>query len=540
MKQLTPDIVTAKEGSRAGKTFITLDNGSLQEVTYFEKNGLAVFEGDMVLGTVEEVEAYTQLMREMPGKPAGQRALKALFTDSIWPGGVVYFEIDSALPNPQRVGDAIRHWEERTPIRFVPRTDQQAYIVFTVGDGCMATLGYRGTRQLIWLGANCSVGNTIHEIGHALGLRHEQCRADRDQFIRVLYENIITAKRSQFDIYHDERLARYDIASIMQYSAYAFSNNGKKTIESLFGEPFGQRNGLSTGDIMATWYKYHWNKRPVTDLTVISGSTASIEAPPGFFKIPQDLNDGAGGKYVFLCYRKDPEATEFVTDIRVIVGRRPGMAAPEGFCKIEQDTNAGAGGRFVYICYKKSERGAKVLNVAVLPGDPLPGYAFTRCPQNLNEGTRGRKLFLSFQPEKTPITNLAVVEGRSDLVPPPPGFYRETIDLNKGARGKYVYICYAKEDDAEPITGLAVISGSSSNIQPPPGYVKVPGNLNAGTRGNYIYLCYTKDPGRAVLDIACIAGKSALIPASPGYTKIDVDLNEGAGGNYVFVSYLEG
>ena len=47
-------------------------------------------------------------------------------------------------------------------------------------------MGRRGNRQDITLGAGCTVGNCIHEIGHAVGLWHEQSREDRDAFLRAL------------------------------------------------------------------------------------------------------------------------------------------------------------------------------------------------------------------------------------------------------------------------------------------------------------------------------------------------------------------
>jgi len=45
-------------------------------------------------------------------------------------------------------------------------------------------------------GPNClgGEGRSIHELLHALGIFHEQSRADRDQYIDVKFENIIPGK----------------------------------------------------------------------------------------------------------------------------------------------------------------------------------------------------------------------------------------------------------------------------------------------------------------------------------------------------------
>jgi hypothetical protein len=37
-----------------------------------------------------------------------------------WPGGRVPYVIDPALPQPERVRNAIAHWEQHSQIRFRP------------------------------------------------------------------------------------------------------------------------------------------------------------------------------------------------------------------------------------------------------------------------------------------------------------------------------------------------------------------------------------------------------------------------------------
>lgn len=74
--------------------------------------------------------------------------------------------------------------------------------------------------------------NTVHEIGHALGLWHEQSRADRDSYIKILWENIAEDHKYNFNQHlHDGKdFGVYDYASIMHYGPLAFSKNGEKTI----------------------------------------------------------------------------------------------------------------------------------------------------------------------------------------------------------------------------------------------------------------------------------------------------------------------
>ena len=63
---------------------------------------------------------------------------------------------------------------------------------------------------------------TMHEIGHAIGFWHEQSRPDRDDYVRILVENIEMNMASQFLKYSrqdvDSFEVPYDFNSIMHYS----------------------------------------------------------------------------------------------------------------------------------------------------------------------------------------------------------------------------------------------------------------------------------------------------------------------------------
>jgi hypothetical protein len=56
---------------------------------------------------------------------------------------------------------------------------------------CAILTSFLGGRQLFSLGEGCITSNVIkHETLHALGSQHEQQRPDRDQYIKILYENV--------------------------------------------------------------------------------------------------------------------------------------------------------------------------------------------------------------------------------------------------------------------------------------------------------------------------------------------------------------
>src|SRR5688500_12459323 len=101
-----------------------------------------------------------------------------------WPNGLVPVDVGPALPNLPRGTDAIANWQRNTRIRFVRRTAaNQAqfpdFSLFRGGTGCSSPVGRRTGQQTITLEAACDLAAAIHEIGHSVGLWHEQSREDR-------------------------------------------------------------------------------------------------------------------------------------------------------------------------------------------------------------------------------------------------------------------------------------------------------------------------------------------------------------------------
>lgn len=62
---------------------------------------------------------------------------------------------------------------------------------------------------------------------HTVGFFHEQSRYDRDQYVDIVYRNIIPGTEDQFLKYRASRIdslgVGYDYGSVLHYSSKAFS-----------------------------------------------------------------------------------------------------------------------------------------------------------------------------------------------------------------------------------------------------------------------------------------------------------------------------
>jgi hypothetical protein len=250
-------------------------NGTIGTLYYTKKGNRAIFEGDIIIGDADQLEFAAQagpvkLFRSSPEDttPFGYMAKSVLSGARKWPGDVVPYSIDPAYPSSDLVLQAISAWQNVTKVRFVERTLANAssyrnYVYFTNGtdpNACYSYgVGMQGGRQLVELVDGCQFGQIVHEIGHVLGLDHEQNRSDRDKYVKVNLENVMKGYEGAFaqrpSLYKD--LGTYDYDSIMHYETDAFSVNSQPTITSLNGAAIGQRDHISQGDIaaIATVYK---------------------------------------------------------------------------------------------------------------------------------------------------------------------------------------------------------------------------------------------------------------------------------------------
>ena len=238
-------------------------------------DGLAILEGDMIIGTAEELAS----LEDADGVTVQSTLLYSrvcwtfLFVDLHcenyrWPNAVVPYVFADDWDDPAMVGDendtmrsqilaAMEEVEAVTAIRFVPRTNQSDYVRFKNSGGCSATVGHEGGAQNINLAFACrNKWVIVHEMLHMLGLKHEQTRHDRNSFVEIQWDNILGDKKHNFetdDLAYD--YGPYDFDSLMHYGTFDFCRRNASdacvgpTIVVPSGAAVGQRSRMSTRDI---------------------------------------------------------------------------------------------------------------------------------------------------------------------------------------------------------------------------------------------------------------------------------------------------
>ena len=280
------------------------NTGENYSVPFEEIDGQAVVEGDIVIGAIADLpKVGTNYIA--PIVPDFVRGQPRRWGNGVAPY-VVPYVIDDSVSGSDRhlIQTAMSQWAGPSSIVFQPSGTRdwrrEDYVKFS-GREQRCSSNSLGIKEKLTPGAvgeedNINVvrvagcgswGNIAHEIGHVLGLGHEQSRSDRDSYIKVLWSNIQKGKEVRYcrAIWDQQTLVNtaYDLDSIMHYPVDGFAEkpdcptkvtyDGKQQqclaflpiqekvqqqqqLLRLKKLTIGQRDHLSTGDIEAVKMLY--------------------------------------------------------------------------------------------------------------------------------------------------------------------------------------------------------------------------------------------------------------------------------------------
>lgn len=212
--------------------------GTISPIAYGQYNGVNLPEGYVqvqgdIITTKERAE---RLFAEMRGEAVQPQFV--YYPSRLWPNRIVPYDFGPGVTGQQQTFflAAMALWTNSFPgvttITFQPRNGEAGYLHLVVGDpggfcgGAADDIGYNGGNVTLTV-SNCAISNIgliAHELGHALGLWHEQSRNDRDSYVTIVTANIQSGQASQFaKASPQSTFGQYDYDSIMHYFACSFS-----------------------------------------------------------------------------------------------------------------------------------------------------------------------------------------------------------------------------------------------------------------------------------------------------------------------------
>ena len=234
---------------------------------------------------------------------AGGPSTGTFASGQLWKNNMVYYRFDSTIADPTTILAGMMDWMSKTQVSFLYDNDKTAsdYILFRSDtSGCHSGEGHRTGENDIYLqqGA-CFADQAVHEIGHTMGLLHEQSRPDRDNYITIQWSNICQGaasgggcasfnQASNFQIVNTGiDVGSFDFSSIMLYPAitgdphFAVDTSKPiitKTDGTTYPTPTG---GLSGADQLAVQSLYGSNSVTFADWFYISPGAAPMQVVQG-------------------------------------------------------------------------------------------------------------------------------------------------------------------------------------------------------------------------------------------------------------------
>lgn len=253
-----------KNGNLDSKTFelVTLKSGAIVE----KKGDKYIWQGDMVLSSAQfkNLDQKGTIFGEVPKHLGPDTSIHPVYNIPMLSGSnntavprafgiyptsynmwaMVRFTYNANLPSwlKDEIKNILLQYQASTNVRFYNATGQPTvdptygfaypYIDFVyagAADVSDSYVGRQGGRQAINLAdfVQYQPSAIIHEIGHSIGLLHEQQRPDRDTYVNINTSNLTSSGQAQFQKITTNyyTIGTYDYNSVMGYGSYTSSTS---------------------------------------------------------------------------------------------------------------------------------------------------------------------------------------------------------------------------------------------------------------------------------------------------------------------------
>jgi uncharacterized protein (TIGR03437 family) len=198
----------------------------------------------------------------------------------LWPGGYVPYGFDSKVTEAHRevARAAMRVWMNVANIDFRETVPYPYGIIIQNSDENSSPVGFNFGVQRMNIKDWDSLYVVVHELGHALGLRHEQTRKDRDNFVAINGNNIKEDQEHNFEIIDSSlKYGPYDFDSVMHYGQCEFASNCDCDMDFKCKNPV-----ITVKDPFAAQWQKKIGQRD--HLSYMDGVTMSFLYPRGNFR----------------------------------------------------------------------------------------------------------------------------------------------------------------------------------------------------------------------------------------------------------------